>query len=75
MPSSQNSLHYRRDVTMGEDASQVRLAGAPAALAALNGGVLAMMDWLQVNNVASAMRHCCAQPREALQLLCGKLSR
>ncbi|EFH80734.1 ISAs1 family transposase [Ktedonobacter racemifer] len=71
----ENRLHYRRDVTMGEDASQVRLAGAPAALAALNGGGLAMMDWLQVNNVASAMRHFCAQPREALQLLCGKLSR
>ena len=70
----ENRLHYRRDVTLGEDACQVRMSGAPQALAALNGGVLALMDWLQVRNVASAMRHFCAHPLEALHLLCGELS-
>jgi len=73
--SVENRLHYRRDVTLGEDACQVRVKGAPLALAALNGGVLALMDWLQVTNVASQMRHFCAQPHEALLLLLGKLSR
>ena len=71
----ENRLHYRRDVTLGEDACQVRVAGVPQALAALNGGVLALMDWLQVSNVASQMRHFCAHPLEALQLLCGRLLR
>ena len=71
----ENRLHYRRDVTLGEDACQVRVSGAPQALAALNGGVLALMDWLQVPNAASQMRHFCAHPVEALQLLCGKLLR
>ena len=71
----ENRLHRRRDVTLGEDACQVRITGAPEALAALNGGVLALMDWLQVSNVASQMRHLCAHPEEALQLLCGKLLR
>jgi predicted transposase YbfD/YdcC len=71
----ENRLHYRRDVTLGEDACQVRLAGAPQVLAALNGGILALMDWLGVNNVAKQMRHFCAQPQEALQLLLGRLSR
>ena len=71
----ENRLHYRRDVTLGEDACQVRMSGAPQALAALNGGVLALMDWLQVRNVASAMRHFCAHPLEALHLLSGELSR
>lgn len=71
----ENRLHRRRDVTMGEDACQVRIAGAPQALAALNGGVLALMDWLQVSNVASHMRHFCAHPEEVLHLLCGKLLR
>jgi hypothetical protein len=33
------------------------------------------MDWLQVSNVASQMRHFCARPGEALQLLYGKLLR
>ena len=71
----ENRLHRRRDVTLGEDACQVRMSGAPEALAALNGGVLALMDWLHVSNVASQMRHLCAHPGDALQLLCGKLLR
>ncbi|MFL5702255.1 MAG: hypothetical protein ACJ8AG_05425 [Ktedonobacteraceae bacterium] len=62
-------------MTLGEDACQVRITGAPQALAALNGGVLALMDWLQVRNMASQMRHFCAHPLEALHLLCGELSR
>ena len=71
----ENRLHYRRDVTLGEDACQVRQAGAPEALAALNGAVLALMDWLGVSNVASQMRHFCAHPEEALQLLWARLER
>jgi predicted transposase YbfD/YdcC len=69
----ENRLHYRRDVTLGEDACQVRIKNAPQALAALNGGILALMDWLCVPNVAKQMRHFCAQPHEACQLLLGKL--
>ena len=69
-----NRLHYRRDVGLGEDASQVRTSGVPEVLAALNGGLLALLDFLGVNNVAKQMRHFCAQPRKALQLLLGKLS-
>jgi predicted transposase YbfD/YdcC len=71
----ENPSHYRRDVTLEEDASQVRTAGAPLALAALNGTVLALMDWLQVSNVPAQMRRFCARPHEALQLLCGTLLR
>jgi predicted transposase YbfD/YdcC len=71
----ENKLHYRRDVSLGEDACQVRVAGAPPVLAALNGGVLALMDWLHVRNVASQMRRFCAKPHEALQLLCGAFVR
>ncbi len=40
-----------------------------------NGGILALMDWLQVSNVASQMRHFCAYPSRALHLLCCKLLR
>jgi predicted transposase YbfD/YdcC len=70
----ENRLHYRRDVTMGEDASQVRIENAPQALAAINGGVLAFMDFLGVKNVASKMRHFCAHPEEAIYLLFGNIS-
>ncbi|HCI80164.1 MAG TPA: ISAs1 family transposase [Ktedonobacter sp.] len=72
--SIENRLHYRRDVTLGEDASQIRVKGAPQTVAALNGGVLALMDWLGVSNVASQMRHFDAHPRKALHLLLGRLS-
>jgi len=68
-------LHHRRDVTLGEDASQVRTKGAPQVLAALNGGILALMDFLGVKNVAKQMRRFCEYTSEALQLLLGKLSR
>ena len=70
----ENRLHYRRDVTLGEDASQVRVKGAPEVLAALNGGILALMDFLSVKNVAKQMRHYCAHYEEALQLLFGNLA-
>ena len=70
----ENRLHYRRDVTLGEDASQVRIKGAPAVLAALNGGILAISDFLGIKNLAEQMIHYCAQPREVLELLLGDLS-
>jgi len=70
----ENRLHHRRDVTLGEDASQVRVKGAPEVLATLNGGILAFMDFLSVKNVAKQMRHYCAHYEEALQLLFGNLS-
>jgi predicted transposase YbfD/YdcC len=72
--SIENRLHYRRDVTLGEDASQVRVKGAPEVLAALNGGILALMDFLGVKNVAKQMRHYCAHYEKALQLLFGNLA-
>jgi len=39
-----------------EDHSQVRSAGKPQALAALNTIVLALMDWLRVGNMPDQMR-------------------
>jgi predicted transposase YbfD/YdcC len=71
----ENRLHYRRDVTLGEDACQVRVNGAPAVLAAINGGILALMDFLGVKNVASQMRHYDAHYGEVLPLIFGTLSR
>ena len=73
--SIENRLHYRKDVTLGEDASQTRVKGAPQVLAALNGGLLALLDFLGVTNVAKQLIHYSAHPRDALQLLLGKLSR
>jgi len=71
----ENRLHHRRDTTLGEDASQARVNGATEVLAALNGGLLALMDFFGVTNVAKQMQYFCAYPQKAIQLLLGKLSR
>lgn len=64
----ENRLHHRRDVTLREDHSQVRTAGKPEVLAALNNVVLALMDWLGVRNVPEQMRIFDAFPQHALAL-------
>lgn len=73
--SVENRSHYRRDVTLGEDACQVRVNGAPPVLAAINGGILALMDFLGVKNVASKMRHFDEHYGEVLSLIFGTLAR
>ena len=70
----ENRLHWRRDVTLHEDQSQVRTAGKPPVLAALNDVVLALMDWLGVPNVPDQMRIFAAFPQLALDLLLGPLT-
>ncbi len=70
----ENRLHWRRDVTLREDHSQVRSAGKPQALAALNNIVLALMDWLRVGNMPDQMRTFAAFPQLALDLLLGPLT-
>ena len=64
----ENRLHWRRDVTLREDQSQVRTTGKPPVLAALNTIVLALMDWLGVRNVPEQMRIFAAFPQLALDL-------
>lgn len=70
----ENRLHWRRDVTLHEDHSQVRTTGKPPVLAALNNLVLSLMDWLGVPNVPDQMRLFAAFPKLALALLLGPLT-
>lgn len=65
----ENRLHWRRDVTLGEDLSQLRTGEAPAVLAALNNAVLALMDALHVARVPVQMRIFDAHPQQAVELL------
>jgi hypothetical protein len=64
----ENRLHWRRDMTLREDHSQVRKGMAPRIMAILNSFLLALFDWLGVTNVASQMRIFDAQPNLALRL-------
>jgi predicted transposase YbfD/YdcC len=69
----ENRLHWRRDVTLGEDHCQVRKGAAPQVLAVLNNLVLAVCDFLGVHNVAQQMRRFDAHPQRAVRLLLGSL--
>ena len=69
----ENRLHYRRDVTLAEDACQVRKGSAPHALAALNSFVLALFDFCQIPNVKQHMRCLDASPLQAARLLLKSL--
>ena len=69
----ENRLHWRRDVTLGEDHSQVRKGTAPLVLAALNTVVLALFDFLGVANVPQQMRRLDAQPELAVRLVLRSL--
>lgn len=69
----ENRVHWRRDVTLGEDACQVKQGKAAQVLAALNNGVLMLMDHLGVENVKAQMRKFAARPWTAMTLLLGPL--
>jgi hypothetical protein len=62
----ENRLHWRRDVTLGEDKCGVRLSPVAQMLAVLNTVVLALMDRHQVTNVARQIRRFVSYPVEAL---------
>lgn len=65
----ENSLHYVRDVTLGEDACRVRSGSAPQVLAALRNLVLHLIAPLQAPSNAAAIRTLAAKPSLALSLV------
>ncbi len=65
----ENRLHWRRDVTLGEDACQSRTGAAPSLLAQLKSTVLSLMDRVGVRNVARQMRYFDAHLERALDLV------
>ncbi len=69
----ENRVHWRRDVTLGEDGCQVKEVQAAPVLAALNNGVLMLMDHLGVKNMKAQMRTFAAHPLTAVALLLSPL--
>lgn len=64
----ENGLHYRRDVTMGEDASRVRKGTAPQVMAALRNTIVHVLADV-APNLAAAMRRLNNCLSQALTLL------
>jgi hypothetical protein len=67
----ENRLHSVRDVTMGEDASQVRSGAAPQVVAALRNLSLALRRRSGVATVAERLRTFAGRPAAAIALVLG----
>lgn len=52
----ENRLHWVRDVTLGEDASRIRTASAPEAMAGLRNAAISLLRLSGVSNIAEALR-------------------
>jgi predicted transposase YbfD/YdcC len=66
----ENRLHWPRDVTLGEDACQVRSGHAPQGLAAVRNAVLGLLHGHGLPNCAAALRtHAWSPPAVLLRLL------
>lgn len=65
----ENRNHWVRDVTMGEDASQVRTHSAPQVMAALRNVVINILRLNGVTNIAAALRQNAWQQGAALRFL------
>jgi predicted transposase YbfD/YdcC len=67
----ENRLHWPRDVTLGEDACQVRVGRAPQALAAVRNAVLGLLRGHGRANCAASIRACAWSPPAHLFSLLG----
>jgi len=65
----ENGLHYRRDETLREDHSQLRMGHAAQVMAVINNLVLGLLLRQGVKNVPQERRRFAAHPHEALRLI------
>lgn len=70
--SIENSLHYVRDVTFGEDRSQLRSGHAPQIMAALRNLVMTLIHRQGSDQIAESRRQFAYHPQRALKLLLHK---
>lgn len=65
----ENKVHYVRDVTFGEDHSQVRTGNAPRAMASLRNLAIGLLRQAGETNIAKALRHNARNLTRTLNLL------
>ena len=67
--SIENGLHYIRDVTFAEDASQLRTGGGPQVMACLRNLAIGALCCAGPVNLAAALRQHARDPRRPLATL------
>lgn len=67
----ENGLHYRRDVTLKEDATRLSIGNAGQIMAAFNNCIIGLCSQNGHQNLAKARRRFLAKPDGALKLICS----
>lgn len=67
----ENRLHWRKDVTFGEDASLIHAGQGPLVMAALRDAVVSLLHQQGITKVASFLRTCSQYPEQAIALVLG----
>jgi predicted transposase YbfD/YdcC len=70
--SIENSSHYVRDVTFGEDRSRLRTGSVPQILTALRNLTLTLIHRSGSSQIAATRRHFASHPHKAFALLLPK---
>lgn len=65
----ENRLHWVRDVTYGEDHSQVRAGNGPHVMATLRNAAIGLLRLDGHDNIAKALRHHARDPHRPIKLL------
>ncbi len=65
----ENRLRWVRDVTFGEDLSQVRTGNAPQVMASLRNLAIAILRLTGVTNIAAGTRHHARRPERPLEAI------
>ena len=69
----ENSLHYRRDVTLKEDSSRIRKGNAAQLMAALRNLILFILPRVGQKSLPTAIRHYMCHPQKTLDLLSSRI--
>jgi hypothetical protein len=69
----ENRLHWVRDVSMGEDASQVSERSGPEVLAALRNAVLSVLHLSGIWQIAAALQYNIMHIPKLIRSLCIRL--
>jgi predicted transposase YbfD/YdcC len=71
--SIENRLHWRKDVTFGEDASLIHVGQGPTVMALLRDAAVSLLHRAGVKRVASRLRTHSQHPEQAVALVLGPL--
>jgi predicted transposase YbfD/YdcC len=67
----ENQLHWVRDVTYAEDASQARTGTGPHVMASLRNLAISTHRLAGATNIAAALRHTARRPDQAIGMITG----